>query len=101
MNPPPEDHHKVLLDLIYRLVIEARCEAWTGEAKSMGKNKKRFSRIAKLMDTIHNLPHFLADYEGWDQNYFEMCLGDKDPDNKGSVYNTYKALCRQYGVEEE
>ncbi len=70
--------------------IEARSEAWKGENESKGELNKRFSKIARLMDAIHNIPGFLPDFEGWDQRYFELCLGDKDSEPGRWLQGVYR-----------
>ena len=78
VTPPPDDQFHALVRLLYVASIEARAEAWQGENESDGPLKERFSKIARLMDAIHNIPGFLTAYDKWDQSYFELCLGDRD-----------------------
>ena len=73
-----------MCDLLRIAVLDARVEAWRGEQESGGRNQVRFHRIACLLDAIHNLPGFLEDYSGWNQEVFETILkSQNDPQNPG------------------
>lgn len=89
MNLPPNDQLLALLKLICYATVKARGEAWDGEKETEGVTKDRFTKIAKLMDAIHNIPLFLTKYELWDQHYFELCLESKETELGAWLHNVY------------
>lgn len=86
---PPEDQLRALLKLIYFAMLESRAEAWQGENESEGASKDRFTKIARLMDAIHNIPGHLINYQSWDQHYFELCLGSKETEVGSLLHKVY------------
>gem|GEM_PF-2120265 len=70
--------------------IEVRAEAWQGEGDCEPATKERFSKIAKLMDAIHNIPAHLTSYDTWNQHYFELCRGDKNSEIGSWLHRTYE-----------
>ncbi len=89
LNLPPEDQLRALLKLIYLATLESRAEAWQGENESEGASKDRFTKIARLMDAIHNIPGHLTNYHSWDQHYFELCLGSKETEVGSWLHKVY------------
>jgi hypothetical protein len=89
LNLPPEDQLRALLKLIYFATVEARGEAWQGENELEGASKERFTKIARLMDAIHNIPGHLISYDSWDQHYFELCLGSKETEIGSWLHKVY------------
>lgn len=89
LNLPPEDQLRALLRLIHFATLESRAEAWQGESESEGASKDRFTKIARLMDAIHNIPARLTNYESWDQRYFELCLGGKETEVGSWLHKVY------------
>ena len=102
VTPPPDDQFRALVRLLYVASVEARAEAWQGENESDGALKDRFSKIARLMDAIHNIPGFLTAYDNWDQSYFELCLGDRDSVVGKQLHGAYQnALSEARSKSEE
>ena len=59
-------------------ILEARMIAWEGLQDSEGIDKERYERISQYMDSIHNLPGFLDEFENWDESVFEIILKSND-----------------------
>ncbi len=94
---PPEGQLRALLKLISHAALESRAEAWQGENEAEGELRARFSRIARLMDAIHNIPRHMANYDTWDQRYFELCLGEKESDLGSRIHRVYSAALEEAG----
>ena len=76
---------RALLELMGRVILEARSQAWSCHRLPERLSGKREAKIAALMDLIHNIPPFLLDGDGWNAAIFLDYLDSFDREWDGGM----------------
>lgn len=78
-----ENQRRALTELMYRVILHARVNAWGCSRILARLSGKREAQIADMMDVIHNIPVFLNNPDNWDDDHFKTYFLDSY-DNKWS-----------------
>lgn len=86
----PEPKLSACLYVLYRAAIDARLLGWKGEQEGLTREESK--RLADLMDAIHNIPEFAANWERCDEGLLRSMLGDYDARHGGALLHEYDRI---------
>jgi hypothetical protein len=88
INMMTENNRRALLELMYRVILYARAKAWGCSRFRDRLSGQNEAEIADLMDVIHNIPVFLHNSDGWNDDFFKTSFLDAHDHkwaNKGGI----------------
>ena len=72
----PEPHLSACLHVLYQASLIARSMAWGGEQAGIPPDEAK--HLAVLMDSVHNIPELIANWERCDQDWLRRSLARYD-----------------------
>lgn len=76
MGLAPAPQLAACLEVLYRASITARMLGYDGHEQ--GLSPRQADHLAALMDAVHNIPHFVRDWDRCDESLLRGMLQDVD-----------------------
>lgn len=75
------------LEVLYQATLAARMLGYKGEHN--GLTREESTKLAALMDAVHNIPQLAADWGRCDESLLRAMLGDFDARHGGGLLAVY------------